>query len=269
MATWTEIATIAAGYASGKPGIGVGGFGDQITGNLQYLKDLIDQFGVPSDQAIHDDFTADQLSLYGDGGGAFGTGEAYTWEQGGTVPTMAANPDHWVLAQHAIATYSVMAASPYKMRFDLSRDHTVVFETRHRSGQSDAAEVWAIGFQDAALAVGAATIITDQSDFIGFRQGGAANTYDAITASGGATTVVANDAGAAAVWTKLKAVVTFAGATQNVEFFIDDVSVGTTTSTITAVRLRPVIGCSGGSAGSPGQYFDYVHAFWRVRPLSA
>jgi hypothetical protein len=268
MATWTDTTTVKAGVTSGKPIIGIGGFGEQVPDNLQYLKDIIDQVGIAVDEAIHENFTGDALSVLGST--PAGTEEPYTWELGGTVPTLSGNPDHYINCSHngGAGPYSVIAASQYKIRFDLSRDHTVVYEARHISGQSDATEVWAFGFQDAALGVGVNTIITDQTDFIGFRQGNA-NTYNAITASGGVTTTVASNVGNAANWTKLKAVVTFSGATQNVEFFIDDASLGTSISNISVIRMRPIFGCNNGAASPRVQRCDSIDAFWRVRPLSA
>lgn len=266
MATWTDTATIKAGVTSGKPIIGTGGFGDQAADNLQYLKDIVDQIGIASDSAIHDDFTEDTLSIQGTL--PAGTEEPYTWELGGTtVPAIAANPNHYLTAS-SNAGYSAIAASVYRMRFDLSVDHTVVYECRHKSSTSDNTDVWAFGFQDASLVIGAATIITTQNNFLGFVQGATANTYKAITSAGGVTTTVATNQGNAANWTELQVVVTFSGATQNVEFFMDGSSIGTSTSNISVQRMRPIFGRSGGG-GVRTQHADWIHAYWRSRPKNA
>jgi len=269
MATWTDTATIKAAVTSGKPGIGIGGFGEQVPDNLQYLKDIIDQIGLASDQAIHDDFTGDLIAtrVYTAG---LGPEEPYTWDLGGTAPTLSGNPDHYIVALHnGAGAYSAIAASQYKMRFDLSRDHTVVYEVRHKSAQSDINEYWTFGFQDASLGVGGSGCVTDRSDFLGFIQStGVANKYRAQTDNGGGPTVVVDDYGDASVWNVLRIEVTFAGSTQQVEFFVNGTSVGTSTTNITALRLRPFFGCYSAGGVSRTQYADYIDAFWTVRPLS-
>jgi len=267
MPTWVDPAVIRASVASGLPGIGVGGTGYDIADDLEYLYDRFSTVGIATASGIHDDFT--QNTMEGTTGGASDV-EPYIWETGGTVPTISANPDHYArFSQGGGANYSVLAASPYKMRFDLSVDHMIFAEFRHKSAQSDNTEIWLFGFQDESLAVGASTIITTQSNIIGFVQDATANKYDGVVAQAAAPLVVANSVGDASAWRILRIEITFIGATKKVEFFIDGASVGSTTDTtkIPIVRMRPVLGSKGGG-GTRIQQIDSCDFDWGVRPLS-
>ena len=240
---------------------------DAIRTNLDDLNTRMNAIGIVSDSNIHDEFTADSINTQG----ALGT-DPCTWDLGGgTIPVVSANPDHYALCSATGANdWSVLAASPFKMRVDLSRDHTVAYEVRHKSAQSDINEYWTFGFQDASLAHTVSNIITDRSDFIGFIQAtGAANKYRAQTDSGGAgPTIVVNDYGDASVWNILRIEVTFAGATQKAEFFVNGTSVGSSTTNLPIVRLRPVFGNYIVAGVTRNQYADYIDAYHAVRPLS-
>lgn len=266
MATWTPTATIKSGVTNGKPGIGTGGFGDQTADNLQYLYDRINQIGLNTQAGIHDDFTEDTLNDAAQ--------SPYTWEtqiDGAETLALDGAPDHYLHMTCNGAAKTAIAASEYKMRFDLDRDHTLYMEVRHKSGNSDAASTWLIGFQDESIAIAGDTVITTQTDMIAWRQDAVAQKYDGVCArsAGSGTLVVANSVGNAANWTVLRIEITFAGATKKVEFFVDGASVGSTTDTnyLTLVKLRPVIGWINGG-GTRNHYLDYVDADWTVRPLS-
>ena len=270
MATWTDTATIKAGVDSGDPGIGIGGFGEQVPNNLQYLKDGLDRIGIASDHNLYDDFVA--FIAYDTAAPGLIDTSLYAWEYGAvgggaTSVGLIAAPDHAVALIHVTgaANYAAMRSGPGKINFDLSRTFSVTMEWRYKKvSASEVAETWTMGFQDSTLGINAAADVTDQTDFIGFRQG-AIDTFDAITASGGATTVVGNDVGTATNWTTLKIVIT--GST-SVEFFVDGTSVGATAATITAVALRPFFGFSGGTV-THTHHIDYALAYFHVRPLSA
>ncbi len=268
MATWTSPATIKAAITNGKPLTGTGGNGDQIADDLQYLRDRVDAIGIGSSAGLHDDFTQDSFHITS---GGITDIEPYAWELGGaTLPAIGGAPDHWAVLSNGGANHAVMAASTYKMRFDLDRDHTLYFECRHKNTIADSTNVWMIGFQDASLAVSASTCVTTQSDIIGFVQDAVAQKYDAVVSKAAASLVVANSVGLASAWSVLRIEVTFAGATKKVEFFIDGASVGSTTDTtkIPVVKMRPLIGFANGG-GARLNYIDYVDADWTVRPLSA
>lgn len=243
---------------------------DSIRTDLDDLNTRLNGIGVVSESNIYDDFDSTLFNTRVLSAGV-GPEDPYTWLLQGTgAPTLSANPDHYAILAQAggAADYSALIGSDYKMAFDLSRDHTVVFETRHKSAQSDITEFWTFGFQDQAL-IGSVNLVKDRSDFIGFIQGtGVANSYRAQTDNGGAgPTIVIDDHGSAATWNILRIEITFAGATQQVEFFVNGTSVGTSTTNITAVRLRPMVGNADGAAART-QHFDYINAYYAARPLS-
>lgn len=218
-------------------------------------------------QAIHDDFTAPTLED--------ATNSPYTWEtQIDAAETLAIDgaPSHYLHMTCNGAAKTAIAASTYKMRFDLSEPHNLYMEVRHKSAQSDSASTWLIGFQDTALTIAPDTIITTQTNIIGFVQDGTAQKYDGICSrsAGSGTLVVANSVGDASNWTKLRIEVTSDGTARQVEFFVDDVSVGSTMDAnyITLQEMRPVIGFINGG-GSRNHFIDYVHANWLTRPLSS
>lgn len=258
---WTPTATIKAGVTNGKPVIGTGGFGDQTADNLQYLYDRVNQIGISNAAAIHDDFTATNLDTTN---GGVNDMEPYTWDVANTPDMNFELPNHLL---HTVSGEGV-AASPFKMRFDLDRDHTLYFETRHRSDQSDAATAWFFGFRDATYATTATTL----TDSIIFRQGTTAQKYKCYLSKAGVNSTIADDVGGGgtATWYVLRIEITFAGATKKVEFFIDGVSVASTTDTtiIPLVQLRPSVLHTGGG-GTRHNYYDYIDADWTVRPLSA
>lgn len=272
MATWVDPAVIRAGVASGLPGIGVGGFGTDVADDLEYLRDRVDAIGIGSAQGIHDDFACDTLDTTS--GGAADV-EPYTWEVGtggSTSHVTDGAPDHWChIFNTAGSNWCVIAASPYKMRFDLDRDHTLYGEMRIKRGATpDSGAVWLFGFQDASLAVTAATCVTTQTNIIGFVQDATQDKFDAIVSksAGSGTLVVANSVGDISAWTVLRIEITFAGATKKVEFFIDGSSVGSTTNTayIPLVKMRPLIGFD--PSATRDLYIDYADFDWTVRPLS-
>jgi hypothetical protein len=256
MATWTDTATIKAGVTNGKPVIGTGGFGDQVADNLEHLYGRVNAIGIGSASGIHDDFTANTLNDSAAGG-------AYTWDVAGTPDLNFTLPRHDL---HATGGEGV-AASIYKMRFDLSTDHTLYFETRHRSDQSDAVATWYFGFRASSYAVNATTL----TDSIIFRQGTTAQKYKCYLSKAGVNSTIVDDVGGGGtgVWYVLRIEITFAGATKKVEFFIDGVSVASTTDTtiIPLVELRPSVFHNDGG-GTRHNFYDHIDADWTVRPLS-
>lgn len=222
-----------------------------------------------NNEAIFDDFTADTLSM--DPGGP-PVIAPWVWEQNLTVPALLdGSPDHWLHFANGAGSYTVIAASAYRMRIDLDRDHTVVMECRHKSAQSDNTAVWFMGFQDASLAVTGATCVTDQTDVIGFAQGSTAQTYKALAAKGGVSSTLQDNIGNAAVWSKLRLELTFAGATRQIRYFVDGTETSnspfTTAANITLLKIRPLFGFQNGG-GARNNYLDYVIAYWVNRPLS-
>lgn len=260
MPTWVDPAVIRASVASGLPAIGVGGTGYDIADDLEYLKDQADAVGIQTLQDIHDDFTADELNKAVSAGG--GADYPYAWDVAG-APALDGAPDHYL---HCVSGEG-LAASKYKMRIDLDRDHSVAYEIRHRSNQSDAATAWFFGFRDASYAANATTL----TDSIIFRQGTTAQKYKCYLSKAGVNSTIADDqgGGGTAVWYALRIEITFSGATKRVEFFIDGVSVASTTDTtiIPLVKLRPSFLTTGGG-GTRHNYYDYIDAYWRSRPLS-
>lgn len=265
MATWTDPTSIKTGVTNGKPGIGVGGFGYNVADNLQYLYDQLRSLGVQSDQGIHDNFTEDSLNVQG----AAGT-DPYTWDTGG-AGTLALDgaPDHWAHFQNGAGNLKYMAAGPYKMRFDLDRDHTIYMEARHKMTQGDTSNVWLIGFQDASL-----TTPVTQDNIIAFIQDSTAQKYKGRVVKATVGQDVATGLGlGAASWVGLRIEITFSGGTKKVEFFTDTgsgmVSAGSTTDTtkIPVVKMRPFIGFSGGG-GTRDNYIDVCHFDWMVEPRS-
>lgn len=242
-----------------------------IRNDLRHLKERADLVGVHTLAGIHDDFTSDVLDLQT---GTLGVDIwPYTWEtqiDGGETLALDGAPDHYLHFTCNGVAKTVIAASPYKMRFDLDRDHQVYMEVRHKSANSDAASTWLIGFQDASLVIANDTVITTQDNIIAFVQDATAQKYKARCVKATAGVDVATALGNAANWTVLRIEVTFIGATKKVEFFVDGASVGVTpdTAKIPVVKMRPVVGFINGS-GSRNHYLDYVDADWMSRPLSA
>lgn len=222
-------------------------------------------------QAIFDDFTSDTLDA---AAGVVPVLSAWVWEQDDpTTPSTALDgtPDHWCHFTNGAADHAAIAASAYRMRLDLDRDHTVVMECRHKSAQSDNTAVWFMGFQDASLAVTGATCVTDQTDVIGFAQGSTAQTYKALAAKGGVSATVQDNIGNAANWSKLRLELTFASATRQIRYFVDGTETSgspfTTAANITLLKIRPLFGFQNGG-GARNNYLDYVIAYWVNRPLS-
>ena len=242
---------------------------DAIRTNLDDLDTRVDAIAAVSDHDIRDDFVA--FIGYDTAAGIPPDTLLYTWEYGingiGSSVGLIAAPDHALALVHITggANYAAIRSAPGKMLFDLSRTFSVTMEWRYKKiSASEVAETWTMGFQDDALGINSAGDVTDQSDFIGFRQG-AIDTFDAITASGGATTVAGNDVGTATNWTVLKIIIT--GST-SVEFFVDGSSVGTSSTNITGQALRPFFGFTGGTV-THTHHIDYAQVYFGARPLSA
>lgn len=194
------------------------------------------------------------------------------WDVSGTNVYTDNQPNHLLHFNHGSGQYSAVAASDKKMRFDLDKKHTVVMELRHISTQSDNTEAWMFGFQDAALTTSTSAIVTDQSDFIGFAQGSTANTYKAITSKGGVGATLQDNIGNAAVFSKLKIVVTFSDTVAlQVQMFVDGTEVSgspyTDTAKIPLLSMRPAMGTAGGGSVRDSN-IDYCLAYWSARPLS-
>lgn len=233
--------------------------------NIRHLYERMNVVGIQSRAGIHDDFTEDTLDDAAQ--------SPYTWDTGiGAGQTLALDgaPDHYLHFTVDNAVRCVIAASPYKMRFDLDRDHQIYAEFRHKSGNSDAGSTWLLGFQDASLATTGNTSVSTQDNIIAFVQDATAQKYKARCVKATVGVDVATALGNAANWTILRIEITFIGATKKVEFFVDGTSVGTTTDTakIPVVKMRPLIGFYNGT-GSRNHYVDYVDFDWSAHPLSS
>lgn len=218
-----------------------------------------------SEAAIRDDFVYPSGSINTD-----------IWDisDAANVST-AQQPDHDVdLDNSGGVNFGAIAASVKKMRVDLDRDHSIVFECRHKSNQSDSTESWFFGLKDASIAATSSTIVTTNDNVIGFRQGTTANTYRAICAKAASSSTLQDDIGNASAWSILKITVvsTGSGAAITVRMYVNGTEVSgspfTTLANIPLLSLRPVLGESGGG-GARIQTIDYCLAYWNARPLSA
>lgn len=261
---WTSGTTIKAGVTSGKPGIGTGGFGDQVVDDLDYLKSAVDAVGVQSVANIYDDFV----------NGAIDT---HTWTDESSVGalTFDAYPDHSFTMSTSGASragiggaFAPGAGVIGRMQFDLDRDHSIRMITRWGKATNNGDQTIVVGFQDAALTA-ANACGGDLTDTIGFCKGTNNNTVKAYVSKGGVSLTVADNLSNWTNWMELRIDITFAGATKQVEFFIDGSSVGSTTDTakIPVIMMRPMIGQTGGAAARVSRC-DYASYFWLVRPLS-
>jgi hypothetical protein len=239
-----------------------------IRNDLRHLYERANQVGVDTLEAIHDNFTGNNLDC------ALTPGAVdypYTWDvSNGIAPVLDGTPDHWVhLETGGGAGYASIAASKYRMRFDLDRDHILYGEFRHRSQQNDNTEIWLFGFQDETKAVTAATAISNQDNIIGFVQDATAGKFKARTVKATAGVDVATGLGTALTWQVLRIEITISGATKKIEWFLDGTSVGSTTDTtkIPLVRMRPILGVTGGGGGRHTR-IDYADFSWTARPLS-
>lgn len=261
MATWTDPTTIKAGVTNGKPGIGTGGFGDQVADDLQYLYDqVVGSIGIASSGNIYDDFHQAALDT-----------DNWTELTGSSSVTMhGTDPDHAVEFSHPSGGYAGIVASAKKMRFDLDRDHHIRMKCRWGKATSSGDQVVTIGFNDASLATNTnATIVTTDS-MIAFRRGTNANTLKAYCSkTAGNNTTIADNLGTWTSYMILEIEITFIGATKKVEFFVDGASVGSTTDTakIPIIAMRPTIGDQNGS-GSRTSFCDRAAYFWVEEPKS-
>lgn len=254
-------------------------FTTDVRNNLRHLKERADLVGIHTLAGIHDDFTGAEFDRQvSDGviaGNHANADMPYAWEfptgAASDVPTLLAAPDHAaILLPNGGTHFSCLAASKYRMRFGLGRDHTIYAEFRHKSLTSANGDIWLFGFQDASLAASAATCVTTQSNIIAFVQDATANKYKARCAKAAAGVDVATALGNAANWTVLRIEITFSGATKKVEFFVDGVSAGSTTDTtkIPSATMRPFLGTNPPGSTARTDYFDYADFDWTVRPLS-
>jgi len=200
----------------------------------------------------------------------FATGQLDTtvWETGGTAPLFTAG-DHFV--QVRSSTYSVIAGLPNRIRIQLDQEMRITIEFRIKRSEQEIS-TYTGGWQDAGLAVGASTIITDYSDFVGIRRGSTAGTWRGTTGSGGVNTDT-SDFGNNANWTKFKITIDTIG-TDTVSFYSSEtgdptlVGGGTITTNIpTGVVLRPVFGPQNGAAEITNLQVDYCLAYFTARPL--
>lgn len=261
MATWTDTAAIKAGITTGKPIIGTGGFGDQTADNLQYLKDAFDTVGVPSDQAIHDDFAGTAVSI--DAAGDVGGNWVNLLSGAAALPAITTT-DHYVTMDAGgggLGDTNILHGGRTKIRARLSVAQSLRMIFRWKMVTASAR--FLIGWQD----VGG--LAWDTSDFIGIKIGTAATKTAFICMKGGAGTTSA-DVGVDTAWQVAQIDILQTGSALTVDFSLDGSAVGTTITTNipNTVDLVPFMLASGDGAARGAYKVDRFDCFYRALPLA-
>lgn len=242
-----------------------------IRNNFRYFKELTDLIGIFAESNIYDEFSYKTATL-----------NAAIWDSGnsstGSAPTHVATAgSHYVELignTDSNAGSSGIAAGDKKLRCYLGIDQRLVMETRTKiAAAGSGGRRLTIGLQDASLATGVATLLTDVTDFVGFIQGTNSNTVKLICAKAGTTSAGTDNQGVLSAWSRLKIDIMRSSGAFTIRGYIDDVEVGgspLSTNVPDATVLRPVLVC-GNDTGS-GTHITMQHdralAYWVNRPDS-